>query len=156
MGILVLMNRKTSTPMVTTNREMVISPQLGKYRCAAGSCQLKATMEMLNRLTMMPSTVSPAAQRITVRFLSRTPTAYRKDGRATKPSISTRYHAPKPVGQVVPVVVVGQADELDGEVPEQHEGSGLAETQDQAVVVVQVLLVHQVVHGLVGEGAPRR
>ena len=93
-GIRVTMNRKTRMPIVTINTEIMISIQWGTYRWLEGSCQLNAIREILSRFSTMPRTVQPAVHRMSLTFLSRTPMAYIRQGKATNPSSSTRNHAP--------------------------------------------------------------
>ena len=56
MGMRLTIQRKASTPMVTSVMETMTSIQCGTYRSADGSFQLKAMTETFRRLRAMPST----------------------------------------------------------------------------------------------------
>ena len=55
--------------------DVPISIQLGKYRSAAGRCQLKATSDMLSRFKATPRTPRMDAYRASFTFLSLAATA---------------------------------------------------------------------------------
>ena len=53
----------------------------------------------------------------------------------------------------MPVVIVSYAHHLDEEVAEENQRCGLTETEDHAVMVLEVFFVHHAVQLLVGQGA---